>query len=454
MKQQADYANGKLFPLILRFSIPAAISLLITAIYNIVDRIFIGNFSGSTALAALSICFPLSFMMMAFGLMCSAGGSTLFTLFRGQQENKKANAAFGTAFFLTIFFELLLTAILLVFSKPLLTLFGVTETTYALALQYYNIVALGCVFQGLTLVFCDFVRVSGKPVLGMCVTGVGAITNILLDALFVVGFRWGVAGAAAATVIGQGVSTLFGGWLLFGGKTLVETGKANLRPDFLIGKKLLGCGFAFWIAQMAMGFIALVYNGQLGKYGGDVAISAYAVVSSVMTFIIMPASGISQGIQPIIGYNYGAGNYARVKQTFTQAALFSVGVTTVIWTLTECFPVALIHLFGGGELLEIGVPALRLNFMIAPVLGFVMLATTFFQSIGQPNASSIITLLRQVVALVPFIYILPRFLGTVGIFCAQPVSDFLATILSAVLMVRAFRKMPGTQKSKTKSAQA
>lgn len=442
MGDNTDYSKGKLFPLILRFSIPAAISLLITAIYNIVDRIFIGNFSGNTALAALSICFPLSFMMIAFGLMCSAGGSTIFTLFRGKQETQKANMAFSTAFIITIIFELLLTTILLLFSNIFLGLFGVTESTYELALQYYQIVAIGCVFQGLTLVFCDFVRVSGKPILGMCVTGAGAITNIILDALFVVGFNWGVQGAAAATVIGQIVSTIFGAWLLFGGRTLVQTRKKDFHIDFSIGKQLLSCGFAFWIAQMAMGFIALVYNGQLGKYGGDIAISAYAIISSVMTFIIMPASGISQGIQPIVGFNYGAGNYDRVKQTFVKATIFSVCLTTVIWIITELFPVVLINLFGGGdELLSVGVPALRANFITAPVLGFVMLATTFFQSIGKPNASSIITLIRQIAALVPFIYILPRFFGTIGIFYAQPISDLLATILSIALMVISFKKM-------------
>lgn len=442
MNHTADYSKGALFPLILRFSIPAAISLLITAIYNIVDRIFIGNFSGSTALAALSICFPLSFMMIAFGLMCSAGGSTIFTLFRGKQEESKANTAFSTAFILTIIFEVFLTTVLLLFSDFFLKIFGVTETTYELALQYYKIVAIGCVFQGLTLLFCDFIRVSGKPIMGMCVTSVGAVTNVILDALFVVGFEWGVQGAAAATVIGQILSAIFGAWLLFSGRTLVQTRKNDFHINAPIAKQLLSCGFAFWIAQMAMGFIALVYNGQLGKYGGDVAISSYAIVSSVMTFIIMPASGISQGIQPIVGFNYGAGNYGRVRQTFLKSTVFSVGVTSVIWIITEAFPATLINLFGGGEeLLSLGIPALRINFILAPVLGFVMLATTFFQSVGKPNASSIITLIRQVVALVPFIYILPRLLGTIGIFYAQPISDLLATILSVILIIISFRKM-------------
>ncbi len=445
MSRKTDYAEGKLFPLILRFSIPASISLLISAIYNIVDRIFIGNFSGNTALAALSICFPLSFMMIAFGLMCSAGGSTVFTLYRGRREDRTADRVFGNAFILTIFFEILLTAVLLLFPDFFLKLFGVTDTTYEPALEYYRIVALGCLFQGLSLLFCDFVRVSGKPVLGMCVTGAGAVTNIALDALFVAGLSWGVQGAAAATVIGQIVSAGFGAWMLFGGRTSVKIRKDTFRPDRSLGKELTSCGFAFWIAQMAMGFIALVYNGQLGKYGGDVAISAYAIVSSVMTFIIMPASGISQGIQPILGFNYGAENFERVKQTFVKATMLSVGVTAVIWAAAEIFPAALISLFGGGpDLMSIGIPALRFNFVIAPVLGFVMLATTFFQSIGKPNASSLITLIRQVIALVPFIYILPGIFGTIGIFYAQPVSDLIATVLSAVLIVKSFREMRPT----------
>lgn len=223
---------------------------------------------------------------------------------------------------------------------------------------------------------------------------------------------------------------------------MVRPGRKTLRFDFSIARQLLGCGFAFWIGQMAMGFIALVYNGQLGAYGGDVAISVYAVISSVMTFVIMPASGISQGIQPILGFNYGRGLGERVKKVFIQASFLSVGVTAVIWAGAQLFPAWIIRMFGGGEeLLKIGVPALRANFIFAPVLGFVMLATTFFQSIGKPTASSIITLVRQVAALIPFLYIFPIFLGTIGIFYAQPVSDFIATGISIVLMAKEFRNL-------------
>ncbi|MCE9654969.1 MATE family efflux transporter [Clostridium celatum] len=435
MEKHADFSKGKLFPLILKFSIPASISLLITAIYNIVDRIFVGNFVGNTALAALSICFPLSFIMIAFGLMCSAGGSTLFTLFRGKNDEVSANLSFGNAFTMTVIFEVLLTLVLLFFSNTFLKIFGVTETTYDLSLKYYLIVSFGCVFQGLTLVLCDFVRVSGNPILGMAVTGIGAITNIILDAIFVVALGWGVEGAALATVIGQVVSMVFGLYLVFTNRTLVKVNKNIFKINKGISNRVLSCGFAFWIAQIAMGFIALVYNSQLGKYGGDIAISVYAVISSIMTFVIMPASGISQGIQPIIGFNYSAGYGNRVKETFIKASLLSVGVTTVIWVIVESMPALIINTFGGGsELLDIGVIALRLNFIITPVLGFVMLATTFFQSIGKPTASSIITLIRQVVALIPFIFILPRLFDINGIFVAQPISDFIALILSIILI--------------------
>lgn len=184
--KNVDYLNGKLFPMILRFSIPAAISLLITAVYNIMDRMFVGNYNGTSALAGLSVCFPLSYMMMAFALMCSAGGSTFFSLFSGKKEYDKMNRSFGNAMVLVCIFEILLSAALLMFSNPVLKIFGVTKTAYPYAISYYRIVALGCLFQGLSQLFCDFVRVSGKPVLGMCVTGIGAVTNIILKA-FVTG---------------------------------------------------------------------------------------------------------------------------------------------------------------------------------------------------------------------------------------------------------------------------
>ena len=439
---KVDYLNGTLFPMILRFSIPAAISLLITAIYNIVDRMFVGNFNGTSALAGLSVCFHLSYMMMAFALMCSAGGSTFFSLFSGQNEPEKMNQSFGNAMVLVCVFEIILSISLLLFPNPILRVFGVTETAYPYAILYYRIAALGCIFQGLSQLFCDFVRVSGKPVLGMCVTGIGAVTNIILDAVFIIVFDWGVIGAASATVMGQILSALFGAYLVFGNRTQVKISKDIFHLNKELCLQIISCGFAFWSAQMAMGFISLVYNSQLGKYGGDIAISVYAVISSIMTFVIMPASGISQGIQPIIGNNYGSGNYRRVISTLCQAAVFSVSITCFIWITVLVFPKQILAAFGGTEeMFRIGISGLRINFCITPVLGFVMLATTFFQSINRPAPSIIITVLRQIVFLVPFIYVLPIPFEINGIFFAQPISDLLATALSILLVLKEKKRM-------------
>lgn len=442
MNTMNDFSQGKLFPMILKFSIPAAISLLITAVYNIVDRIFIGNFNGTSALAGLSICFPLSYMMMAFGLTCSAGGSSLFSLFAGKNEQKNMNQSFGNALILVVISEIILTAILLLFANPILKIFGVTRTAYDYAFDYYRIVALGCLFQGLTQVFCDFVRVSGKPIMGMCVTGIGAMTNIILDALFVAVLDWGVTGAAWATVIGQIFSALFGLYLVLKGHTKVEIEKETFYFNGQLSKKIISCGFAFWIAQMAMGLISLVYNSQLGVYGGDTAISVYAVVASIMTFVIMPASGISQGIQPIVGNNYGAGKYKRVMATLYQASAFSIGVTCIIWLVVLIFPKGILMAFGASEeMLEIGIAGLRINFCVTPILGFVMLGTTFFQSIAKPIPSIVITFLRQILFLIPLIYAFPAIWGINGIFVAQPISDILALILSIILIVREQRHL-------------
>lgn len=442
MNTANDFSKGRLFPMILKYSIPAAISLLITAVYNIVDRIFVGNFNGTSALAGLSICFPLSYMMMAFGLTCSAGGSSLFSLFAGRNEQKNMNRSFGNALILVTVSELALTAILLMFADPILRIFGVTETAYIHALEYYRIVALGCLFQGLTQVFCDFVRVSGRPVLGMCVTGIGAVTNIILDAVFVAVLGWGVTGAAWATVIGQVLSALFGACLLIKGYTKVEIKKDTFVFDSALSGRIVSCGFAFWIAQMAMGLISLVYNSRLGQLGGDTAISVYAVVASIMTFVIMPASGISQGIQPIVGNNFGAGNYKRVMSTLCLASGFSVGVTCIIWLMVLIFPGAILSAFGATEeMMGIGITGLRTNFCVTPVLGFVMLVTTFFQSIAKPVPSIVITLLRQILLLIPFIYLFSALWGINGIFVAQPVSDMLALVLSAVLVAQEQRRL-------------
>lgn len=440
--KSVDYLNGKLFPMILRFSIPAAVSLLITAVYNIVDRMFVGNYNGTSALAGLSVCFPLSFMMMAFALTCSAGGSTFFSLFSGKNEYEKMNQSFGNSLVMVCIFEILLSAVLLLIPDYFLNIFGVTETAYPYAIAYYRMVALGCVFQGLSQLFCDFVRVSGKPLLGMCVTGIGAVTNIILDALFIIVLDWGVVGAAGATVTGQVISAFFGAYLVFGNRTQVRISKKIFRMEKKLCFQIISCGFAFFVAQMAMGFISLVYNSRLGKYGGDLAISVYAVISSIMTFVMMPASGISQGIQPIIGNNYGSGNYKRVLSAFWQAVLFSVSLTCIIWLIVLIFPKQILAAFGGTEeMFQIGITGLRINFCITPALGFVMLATTFFQSINRPVPSIIITILRQIVFLVPFIYVLPFIFDINGIFFAQPISDMLATILSFYLVWKEKNRM-------------
>lgn len=442
MKHENDFSEGRLFPLILTYSIPAAISLLITAIYNIVDRIFVGNFNGTSALAGLSVCFPLSYMMMAFGLTCSAGGASLFSLFAGKGEKENMERSFGNGLILAAISELVLTVLLLAAAHPLLTVFGVTETSYPYALAYYRIVALGCLFQGLTQVFCDFVRVSGHPVLGMCITGAGAVTNILLDALFVAAMGLGVEGAAWATVIGQLLSALLGAFLAFKGFAGIQIRRSIFSFDPKLSGRIISCGFAFWISQMAMGLISLVYNSRLGAYGGDTAISVYAVVASIMTFVIMPASGISQGIQPIVGNNYGAGRVKRVMSTLYQASALSVGITCIIWLIVLFFPEAILRAFGASEeMLRIGVPGLRINFCITPILGFVMLATTFFQSIAKPVPSIIITFLRQILLLIPMIFLFPMVWGIQGIFGAQPVSDLIALLLSAALTAAERKRM-------------
>lgn len=243
-------------------------------------------------------------------------------------------------------------------------------------------------------------------------------------------------------MIGQIFSALFGAYLVLKGYTKVEIERDTFSFDFRFSGKIISCGFAFWIAQMAMGLISLVYNSQLGKYGKDTAISVYAVVASIMTFVIMPASGISQGIQPIVGNNFGAKNYKRVMAALYQASAFSVGITCMIWLIVMFFPEAILLSFGASEeMLDIGVAGLRTNFCITPVLGFVMLVTTFFQSIAKPVPSIVITFLRQVLFLIPFIYIFPVLWGIDGIFAAQPVSDALALILSAVLVVREQRQL-------------
>lgn len=436
--------ESKAFPLIMTYSTPAIIALLISAIYNIVDRMFVGNYVGDLGLAALSVCFPITFIMIGIGLLASAGGGTLFALKLGEKDMEGANRAFGNAFSYVLILELVVTVLLLLIGQKFLRLLGASDVVYPMAKQYYDIVVFGSVFQGLTFVLNDFTRVSGKVFLALLITGSGAIVNIILDAIFVIGFGWGVQGAALATVIGQVISTLIGLWVIFGRKTILKPKKNDFKLDPSIIQEITKLGVALFIAQFAFGFISLIYNVYLGKYGGDLAISVYAIISSIMTFVLMPASGLSQGMQPILGYCYGAKLYLRVKYMMKTGCLISIVITTIIWILVQLFPSQLVYLFGGGQnedLMSLGVTALRVNFSLIPIVGFVLLCITFFQAIGKAKPSIILTLVRQVIALVPFIIILPIFFGVEGIFFAQPISDLITLLMSTILLRATFKEL-------------
>ena len=436
--------ESRAFPLIMKYSTPAIIALLISAIYNIVDRMFVGNYVGDIGLAALSICFPITFIVMGFALLVSAGGGTLFALNLGEKDIENSNRAFANSFLYIIGLELVVTLVLWIVGDSFLKDLGASEVVLPVAKQYYFIMLVGSVFQGLTFVFNDFTRVSGKVNLALIISASGAIVNIVLDAWFIIGLGWGVEGAALATVLGQVVSALIGFYIVFGGHTVIKIKKDYFKIQLSIIQKISKLGVSLFIAQIAFGFISLIYNVYLGKYGGDLAISVYAIISSIMTFVIMPASGLSQGLQPILGYCYGSKNYERVMEMMKVGCFISTAITTVIWTLVQLFPSQLVYLFGGAnnqDLMELGVTALRINFSFIPIVGFVMLCITFFQAIGHARPSILLTLIRQVLALVPFIIGLPMLIGVKGIFFAQPASDLITLLVSIWLLKKFFNQL-------------
>lgn len=436
--------ESRAFPLIMKYSTPAIIALLISAIYNIVDRMFVGNYVGDIGLAALSICFPITFIVMGFALLVSAGGGTLFALKLGEKDIENSNRAFANSFLYIIGLELVVTLVLWIVGDSFLKVLGASEVVLPVAKQYYFIMLVGSVFQGLTFVFNDFTRVSGKVNLALIISASGAIVNNVLDAWFIIGLGWGVEGAALATVLGQVVSALIGFYIVFGGHTVIKIKKDYFKIQLSIIQKISKLGVSLFIAQIAFGFISLIYNVYLGKYGGDLAISVYAIISSIMTFVIMPASGLSQGLQPILGYCYGSKNYERVMEMMKVGCFISTAITTVIWALVQLFPSQLVYLFGGAnnqDLMELGVTALRINFSFIPIVGFVMLCITFFQAIGHARPSILLTLIRQVLALVPFIIGLPMLIGVKGIFFAQPASDLITLLVSIWLLKKFFNQL-------------
>ncbi|CVI71935.1 Multidrug export protein MepA [Clostridiales bacterium CHKCI001] len=428
--------------IIVSYSVPAAMTLFITAFYNIVDRIFIGNCNGSVALAALSICYPLSFLVAAVGLFCNGGGRSIFESYLKKGQEWKANHTFGMSFLMTAASEIFLTIFLFVFMEEWLRLFSVTESTYTDAKSYFEIMALGCVPQGLTLVLCDFIRIGGKLKEEILIMALGAIANIILDWVFVVVLQQGVKGAAIASVTAQIISALAAGCYIMSKKSPIKIAKKFFIIDDRLCTRIVKGGLIAGFIQLLLGVVVVVYNRELNLWGQTIAVSVYSVTASLLMFFMMLAAGIGQGIRPILSEYYENGQRKLFLHTMSAAMCFSLLMTGMLWILVELFPEQILSIFGADAvMMTIGVSAIRQNFIIAPVVSIILLGVSYFQAVKKEKIAMLLSFLWQIAVLIPFIYLLPLRKGLMGIFLARPICEGIMAIIVIFWIQRSYSKI-------------
>ncbi len=427
--------------LLLRFSLPAIVGMVVNASYSVVDRIFIGQAVGSLGIAGVTVGFSVLILLMAFGILIGIGATTLVSIRLGEGRREEAETVMGNALTLLVLGSVILSTCGLLFLRPLLVFFGASETILPYSAQYIGIILMGSVFAGIGFGANNFIRADGSPRIAMITMFISALTNAALAALFVCVLHWGMRGAALATIMAQAVSAV---WVLLyftRGKSTMKLRLRNLRLQSRIVLRILTLGSAPFAMHLAAAVVTVILNKSLVAYGGDVAVSAMGIIYAVTMMIIMPVFGLNQGAQPIIGYNYGAGKFDRVKKTLKLSIKAASVVVLLGFAVVMLFPGALIRMFNStdDQLLRVGIGAMRIYLLFLPIVGFQIVSSSYFQAVGKPMEAMVLSLLRQVVVLIPALLILPRFFGLMGVFMTSPLSDLISSILTLVCLYREVR---------------
>lgn len=424
--------------LLIKYSTPAIVGMLVNALYNVVDKIFIGQVD-PLAIGGVHLTYPINLIIIAFGMLIGMGGNSLSSIRLGQGKKEEAKIILGNSFTLLLGFSLFLAIITYFFLEPILLVLGGTEKLMPYATGYMKIIAIGIPFQMIGFGLNYFIRGEGSPNTAMGTMLIGAITNIILDYLFVIVFNWGVQGAALATIIGQFLSFIWVMAFFLGSKSTLKIKKETMHLNKNTVKEILSLGFAPFGMQLASSLVITFFNLQLSKFGDAVAISAMGIVQSINTIVFMPIFGINQGSQPILGFNYGAEKYNRVKETFKYAVIAATIYITICFGFIMLFPEFLVKMFifsapNINDILPVSIDGLKITSLALPVLGFQIISSNYFQAIGKPVIGSILSLSRQLIVLMPVLILLPRFLGILGVWLAYPVSDFISFILTFVFI--------------------
>jgi putative MATE family efflux protein len=414
------------------YTLPAMVGTVVMSVYNIVDRIFIGQGVGPLAISGLALTFPFMIVLMAFGMLIGAGSASRISITLGENNKEKAEKILGNAVTLTFIISGTVVLLGMLFMDDLLYLFGGTTNTIQYAHDYMKIIIPGGVLTALYFGLNNIMRASGHPRKAMFNILLGAVCNIILDPIFIFVFHWGIEGAAIATVISYLVGTINGVTHFMLKSTPLRFHLKNFKLEKEIIKSIISIGLSPFSMQIGTSLVVILINSTLLKYGGDLAIGAYGIINSVNMLVVMFIIGLNQGSQPIIGFNYGAKNYDRVFKTLRYAAIVGTGLTTVGFIVGTFLPHQVVSLFTRDEALQqVATVAQRISVMMFPIIGFQIVVSNFFQSIGNAKIAIVLSLTRQFIFLIPAIFLLPPIFGLNGAWAVMPVSDGLSAIVSA-----------------------
>lgn len=445
-QKNSQLGEGSVGKLMMKLAIPAIVAQLVNLLYNMVDRIYIGHIpeTGDLALTGLGLCFPIIMIVTAFANLIGAGGAPRIAIHMGRGEQEEAEKIVGSGVAALIFIAVVITVSLEIAGVPILRLFGASDKTLPYALDYMRIYVLGTICVMFSLGLNPYITTQGFSKDAMKTVIIGAVCNIILDPIFIFGFGMGVKGAALATIISQGVSAVWVVFFLHGKKSILKIRRKYLKLDMKVLGPVLALGVSPFIMTATESAINICFNMSLSKFGGDVAVGAMTILSSIMQLQMMPVQGLSQGAQPIMSYNYGAGNIDRVKKANRLLTICCFGYTMIFWVAVQLFPELFVKIFNNTpELLSTTTWALRIYMAVSGLFGIQMAVQQTFVSLGQAKLSLFIACLRKIILLIPLIFILPNFFTdkVFAVFLAEPVSDFLSVAVATTLFLLNINKI-------------
>ncbi|MDR2008971.1 MAG: MATE family efflux transporter [Bacteroidales bacterium] len=437
MKNSVDIlGTQKEGKLLYQYALPSIIAMVAQSLYNLVDSVFIGHGIGVLAIAALSIALPLMNLSSALGSLVGTGASTLIALKLGENDKKSASLCAGNVVLLNLIIGVCYTVLVLIFLDPILIFFGASEDTLPFAWDYMQIIIIGNIFTQLFIGLNEVIRSSGYPQKAMKLILLAVILNCFLDALFIFGFGWGIKGAAYATVLAQIIALMFEIKHLTNKAHVIHFKRDIFHFKKNIALRIITIGLSPFIVNLCSSLVVIIFNNKFKQYGGDLYIASYGIVNRLLTIVFMILIGLAQGIQPVLGYNFGAKLYSRVKKTLNLTLLCGIGIAGFAFILFQSFPELLSKLFTlDSKLIGLSSKGLRIMSTMLPLVGFQVVASNFFLSIGYAKKSIFLSLTRQFLFLIPFILILPALWGINGVWASAPVADFIAAAVTGIMLL-------------------